>query len=175
MEMPIETDFEISQVGLVVDNTIKTRYLFEINKGSNKIPDIDVNAAIPEDERRIPFENMVYVADGPSDVPVFSVVKRGGGRAYAVYDPGNMEEFAQNDHLLQAGRIHSYGPADYTEGSSTANWIKLHLDKICEDVLIRQQRSLKKNVSKAPRHLPRKDQTDEPLVNPQPELFEGEG
>ena len=50
MEMPIETDFEISQVGLVVDNTIKTRYLFEINKGSNKIPDIDVNAAIPEDE-----------------------------------------------------------------------------------------------------------------------------
>ena len=59
---------------------------------------------------------MVYVADGPSDVPVISVVKRGGGRAYAVYDPGNMEEFAQNDHLLQAGRIHSYGPADYTEG-----------------------------------------------------------
>ena len=115
---------------------------------------------------------MVYVADGPSDVPVFSVVKRVVD-VLMQFTYGNMEEFAQNDHLLQAGRIHSYGPADYTEGSSTANWIKLHLDKICEDVLIRQQRSLKKNVSKAPRHLPRKDQKDEPLVNPQPELFEG--
>jgi hypothetical protein len=175
MEIPIETDFEISQVGLIVDNTIKTRYLFEINKGSNKIPDIDVNASVAEDERRIPFENMVYVADGPSDVPVFSVVKRGGGRTYAVYDPVNMEEFAQNDHLLQAGRIHSYGPADYTEDSSTTNWLRLHLDKICDDILVRQQNSLKINVSKAPRHLPRKNQKSDPEPDQQTDLFQGEG
>ena len=128
-----------------------------------------------EDERRIPFGNMVYIADGPSDVPVFSVVKRGGGRTYAVYDPVNMEEFAQNDHLLQAGRIHSYGPADYTEDSSTSNWLRLHLDKICDDILVRQQNSLKVNVSKAPRHLPRKNQESNPETDQQTDLFQGEG
>ncbi len=179
MEMPIETEFEISQVGLVVDNTIKTRYLFEINKGSNKIPDIDVNASVPEEERRIPFENMIYIADGPSDVPVFSVVKRGGGSTYAVHDPDNMEEFAQNDRLLQGGRIHSYGPADYGDGSSTTNWLKLHLDRICDDVLLRQQTSLQQKVSKAPRHLPAKLKTSQAKADTDPaqqqDLFRGEG
>jgi hypothetical protein len=43
-ELPLHIDFEISQIGTIVDNTIKTRFIFEINKGSNKNPQIDVNA-----------------------------------------------------------------------------------------------------------------------------------
>ena len=155
LELPIDPEPEISQIGLMVDNTIKTRFIFEINKGSNKIPDIDVNAAIPDEDRRIPFENMIYIADGPSDIPAFSVVKRGGGKTYAVYNSGNLQEFEQNDHLLQAGRIHGYGPADYSSNSSTRNWINLHLDKICDKVIKRQQDSLNEKVSNAPKHLPK--------------------
>ena len=34
----------ISQIAYALDNTTKTRAVFEINKGSNKMPDIDVNA-----------------------------------------------------------------------------------------------------------------------------------
>ena len=49
------------------------------------------------EDRRIPIPNMIYIADGPSDVPSFSVVKNGGGRAYAVYNPDKPAEFAQND------------------------------------------------------------------------------
>ena len=152
-ELPINPEPEISQIGLMVDNTIKTRFLFEINKGSNKIPDIHVNAAIPEEDRRIPFENMIYIADGPSDIPAFSVVKRGGGKTFAVYDPSNLPEFEQNDHLLQAGRIHGYGPADYTPDSSTAKWINLHIDKIAQKIVQRHQESLNEKVCQAPRHL----------------------
>lgn len=56
----------------IIDNTTKTRAVFEINKGVNKYPDeITVNARMAPDDRRIPFDNMVYIADGPSDVPVF--------------------------------------------------------------------------------------------------------
>ena len=51
-------------------------------------------------DRRIPLQNMIYIADGPSDVPSFSVVKNGGGRAYAVYNPDKQAEFEQNDRLL---------------------------------------------------------------------------
>jgi hypothetical protein len=60
----------------VADNTTKTRAIFEINKGSNKIPDIAVNAMIPDEDRRVPFQNMIYIADGPSDIPVFSLQQR---------------------------------------------------------------------------------------------------
>ena len=75
-ELLIKLDFEISQVGTIVDNTIKTRYIFEINKGGNKNPSIDVNAYIEKSDRRIPIDRMIYVADGPSDIPCFSVVKK---------------------------------------------------------------------------------------------------
>src|SRR6185503_8925367 len=72
----------IAQISMVIDNTTKTRALFEINKGTNKNPAIDVNSKMAAEDRRIPFQNMIYIADGPSDVPSFSVVKSGGGRAY---------------------------------------------------------------------------------------------
>ena len=51
----------ISQIAYALDNTTKTRAVFEINKGSNKIPDIDVNAMIPDEDRRVPFQNMIYI------------------------------------------------------------------------------------------------------------------
>ncbi len=66
-----EEDVTIKDIGYVIDNTTKTRAIFEINKGVNKNPDIDVNAHMPREDRRIPFQNMIYIADGPSDVPVF--------------------------------------------------------------------------------------------------------
>ncbi len=55
----------VSQVGYALDNTTKTRAIFEINKGVNK-DSIDVNARMSAEEGRIPVSNMIYVADGPS-------------------------------------------------------------------------------------------------------------
>ena len=74
----------------VITFTEKTRYLFEINKGllrrSTSHP-YAVNAPIEREDRRVPFENMIYVGDGLTDVPAFSVVKQRGGAAFAVVDP----------------------------------------------------------------------------------------
>ena len=78
---------------MVIDNTTKTRALFEINKGTNRNSAIDVNSRIVAEDRRIPFQNMIYIADGPSDVPSFSVVKGNGGIAYGVYNPAKPEEY----------------------------------------------------------------------------------
>ena len=152
-ELDLQIDPQISQIGNMVDNTTKTRFIFEINKGTNKQPDIDVNAQIAAENRRVPIANMIYIADGPSDIPVFSVVKKYGGRTYAVHHPDNLDEFAQNDALLEAGRIHAYGPADYSSGSSTAMWLKMHLDKVCERIINEQALALESQVAQPPRHL----------------------
>src|SRR5215216_2729973 len=129
-EFEITADSEIAQIGMVIDNTTKTRALFEINKGTNKNPAIDVNSKMAAEDRRIPIQNMIYIADGPSDVPSFSVVKKGGGKTYAVYNPAVRAEFEQNDRLRSTGRIDHYGPADYTENSATANWLHLQIEKM---------------------------------------------
>jgi hypothetical protein len=102
-ELELTAEAEIAQIGMVIDNTTKTRALFEINKGTNKNPAIDVNSRVAAEDRRIPFQNMIYIADGPSDVPSFSVVKGNGGNAYGVYNPAKQDEYAQNDRLRQAG------------------------------------------------------------------------
>ena len=172
-ELSLQVDFEISQIGTIVDNTIKTRFIFEINKGCNKNPQIDVNAHIAPGDRRVPVNRMVYVADGPSDVPVFSVVKGNGGKTYAVFNPESDAEFAQNDALLHAGRIHAYGPADYTSGSTTAKWLRMHVRQICDQVVEDCEQALAKNVRRAPRHLHDEDEP-EPEASPekpQKELF----
>ncbi|MSU67695.1 MAG: haloacid dehalogenase-like hydrolase [Opitutia bacterium] len=152
-EMAFEAASEISQIGMVIDNTGKTRAIFEINKGTNKNSAIDVNSKMQSEDRRVPLQNMIYIADGPSDVPSFAVVKGGGGRAYAVYNPEKPEEFAQNDRLLQTGRIHGYGPADYRETSSTTQWLRMHLHQICDRIVNDREAAVAMKATRPPRHL----------------------
>jgi hypothetical protein len=152
-EFPLEAAAEISQIGMVIDNTTKTRAIFEINKGTNKNPAIDVNSKMAAEDRRIPFQNMIYIADGPSDVPSFSVVKGNGGKAFAVYNSAKPEEFAQNDRLRQGGRIDHYGPADYTEGSSTTQWLRMHIHQICDRIVTDREAAVALKAARPPRHL----------------------
>ena len=152
-ELELSAEAEIAQIGTVIDNTTKTRALFEINKGTNKNPAIDVNSRIAAEDRRIPFQNMIYIADGPSDVPSFSVVKGNGGNAYGVYNPAKPEEYAQNDRLRQVGRIDHYGPADYTESSSTTKWLRLQIHEICDRIVRDRETAVALKTARPPRHL----------------------
>lgn len=152
-EMELSAEAEIAQIGMVIDNTTKTRAIFEINKGTNKNPSIDVNSNIRPEDRRIPLQNMIYIADGPSDIPSFSVVKNGGGSAYAVYNPDSSAEFEQNDRLRQAGRIDHYGPADYEEKSQTSRWLRLQIHKISDRIVADREAAVAQRVSRPPRHL----------------------
>jgi hypothetical protein len=152
-EFPMEAAAEIAQIGVMIDNTTKTRAIFEINKGTNKNAAIDVNAKVTPEDRRIPLQNMIYIADGPSDVPCFSVVKKGGGKTYAVYNPAVRAEFEQNDRLRQAGRIDHYGPADYTENSPTSNWLHLQIEKMCDRIVADREAAVASRMTRPPRHL----------------------
>ena len=152
---------EIAQIGMMIDNTTKTRAIFEINKGTNKNPALDVNAKISPEDRRIPFQNMIYIADGPSDIPSFSVVKERGGKAYGVYNPDRPDEFAQNDRLQHTDRIDHYGRADYRDSSETSLWLRLQIQSICDRIVADREVAVAQRVARPPRHL-----------NPSPEEVE---
>jgi hypothetical protein len=146
-------DGEIRQLIYTIDNTTKTRALFEINKGTNKNPGIDVNAKMAREDRRVPFQNMVYIADGPSDVPVFSVVEANGGRTYAVYRPGSQGEFEQAARLLEQHRVDAFGEADYSESSHTAMWLTHAVDGIARRIVSDREETLSERVGLPPGHV----------------------
>jgi hypothetical protein len=132
----------LSQVGYVIDNTTKTRAIFEINKGVNKDASIDVNTTIAEDERRVPIRNMIYVADGPSDVPCFSVINQFGGKTFGVYTPGSAEHFDNVASLQDQGRVNSIGEANYKSGTPSDRWLLRALRHIADEVCETRERTL---------------------------------
>ena len=152
----------ITQIGYAIDNTTKTRALFEINKGVNVEPEIDVNGVMPESERRVPFSNMICIADGPSDVPMFSVLKRSGGKTFAVYDPGNRKHFDQVSRLVEQERVIASFPADYSEGNAAWLWLHRAARQIADEIVKRREAALSRATASGPRHV-----AEETAVEPQ--------
>lgn len=148
------TASEISQIASALDNTSKTRYLFEINKGSNKYPEtIDVNSSIARESRRVPFENMVYIADGPSDVPAFSILNYNGGSTFAVYPKGDVKAFRQVDALRRDNRVQMFGEADYETASQSWLWLTEKVRAIADSIVERKQAAIRNSAGTPPTHL----------------------
>lgn len=153
IDAKVDGNDEISEVGYTIDNTTKTRALFEINKGIPQNPDIDVNAKMSEQSRRVKFKHMIYIADGPSDVPAFSVINKFGGATFAVYPKGDERAFKQVEKLREDGRINMYAEADYTEGTTAYMWITNKVREFADQIYNDERNKLEESVSVAPKHI----------------------
>ena len=108
-----------------INYTQKTQYFFRISKGiTNKTDDSVNNKTV---SRRIPYENMVYLGDGMTDVPCMVLVQQNNGNAIAIY---NKKEQGNVSSLLRGGRVNFACLADYSENSDLDKTMKLIIDKI---------------------------------------------
>jgi phosphoserine phosphatase len=85
-----EIEGQVVRIINTISFTEKTKYLFAINKGLERQCRRDpytVNQKIAPDNRRVPFRNMIYVGDGITDVPCFSLMEQYDGKAFGVFDP----------------------------------------------------------------------------------------
>ena len=101
---------------LDVNYTAKTQFVFRINKGVLDVAnDRELNASMPDDKKRVPFRNMVYIGDGLSDVPCMKMMRTYGGVAIAVWQP---ESRTAVEELLSHDRVDFIFPADYRQGTA---------------------------------------------------------
>lgn len=143
----------IGETVYTIDNTSKTRAIFEINKGIGKVDGIEVNSKIPEENRRVHFENMIYIADGPSNIPAFSVVKKGGGATFAIYPKGDNKAMQQVEQMREDGRVDMYAEADYSEGTTAYMWITNRIQKMADRIRATEKAKITNSASGVPRHL----------------------
>ena len=116
---------------LAVNYTTKTQYLFRINKGSLDVHDNSIiNKYVPKEQRPVPFEHMVFVGDGETDIPCMRLVKDQGGHSIAVYNPGKHGAKKHAEQLIKDGRATLFATADYQEGSAMDLAVKAIIDKI---------------------------------------------
>jgi len=116
---------------LAVNYTTKTQYLFRINKGSLDVHDNSIiNKYVPKEQRPVPFEHMVFVGDGETDIPCMRLVKDQGGHSIAVYNPGKHGAKKHAQQLIKDGRATLFATADYQDGSAIDLAVKAIIDKI---------------------------------------------
>ena len=107
---------------LAVNFTAKTQFVYRINKGVlDESDDKTLNDSMPDDSKRVPFHNMIYVGDGLSDVPCMKMMRAYGGQAIAVYQESNRLGV---EDLLAKGRVDFIFKADYSEGTALDTTVK---------------------------------------------------
>jgi len=127
--------------------TEKTRYLFEINKGidpaDSAVNPLLVNKLFSEQERRIPFTNIIYVGDGLTDIPCFSLVKKSKGLAFGVFDPTRKDktELALKE-FLQPNRVVSMHSPKYTPDSEMGAMLRTAVASRCLDIQLQRKTAL---------------------------------
>lgn len=112
--------------------TEKTRFLYGINKGIS-VTDLrsnpyKLNDAVSPDAYRVPFPQMIYIGDGPSDIPCLSAISKYGGTGIGV---SSSEKTFKKGYELARGKRITVGPytANYKRGSD--------MRKVLEETLLR--------------------------------------
>lgn len=112
----------------VVSFTDKTRYLFHIQKGiigaSSRNKPFEVNKKIAQDKLRVPFEQMIFVGDGYTDIPCFSLIRRSGGVAFGVWDPRHRDKRSRAWGFIQEGRVSNLNQARYDDEAELYQWLE---------------------------------------------------
>jgi hypothetical protein len=128
-------DDQPSSVRNTIGFTTKTRCLYEINKGifqeSRSNPFL-VNEVVPDEERAIPFENMIYVGDGLTDIPSFSLVRSKGGKAVGIFDPAKPRASDKAwKKLVRPRRVDIAGAPKYRADNTIGALLRTFVKEIC--------------------------------------------
>ncbi|MBQ6402120.1 MAG: haloacid dehalogenase-like hydrolase [Firmicutes bacterium] len=112
---------------MAVNYTSKTQFLYRINKGVLDVTEQkELNQYVPDDDRRIPFRNMIYFGDGDTDVPCMKLTRVNGGHSIVVFQNDRNEA----ERLIRENRANFAFKADYSRGRPLEKAVMAIIDNI---------------------------------------------
>jgi len=125
----------------IVSFTDKTRYLFHIQKGifgpESRNKPFEVNRKVDADKLRVPFEQMIFVGDGYTDIPCFSLIRRSGGVAFGVWDPRHQEKRSRAWGFIEDGRVSNLNHARFGEEAELYQLLEAAVESLASKIVLR--------------------------------------
>ena len=116
---------------LAINYTTKTQFIFRINKGVLEVHDNSkINDFQLKEERDIPFERMIFLGDGDTDVPCMKLVKEQGGYSIAVYKPGSSKAKTKAQKLVDENRVDFVSQANFNKEGRVDKVVKTLIDRV---------------------------------------------
>lgn len=135
----------LSRIKRAITFTEKTRYIYEINKGISQAESEKNAFLVNRDvkERRIPGKNMIYLGDGLTDIPAFSLIEKTlGGYAIGVFDRKRKDKGKTAMYELFApGRTRGIYAPRYRDGDDLGDVLRLAIEKRLADIELDRKRA----------------------------------
>ncbi|WP_345797772.1 HAD family hydrolase [Castellaniella sp. MT123] len=125
----------------VVSFTDKTRYLFHIQKGiigpESRNKPFEVNRKVAADKLRVPFEQMIFVGDGYTDIPCFSLIRRSGGVAFGVWDARHKEKRSRAWGFIEDGRVSNLNQARFDDAAELYPLLEAAVESLASKIILK--------------------------------------
>jgi len=122
-----ERNGAVDSVTEIVQPFTKSRSLIWLSKGGDE----KVDDKMPRAVRKAPYENMICVGDGMSDVPHFARIKKEGGYSICVYPENNAAAYGRAlENKTIMARTSLLAPRTYEIGSPIWAAINYRIEKI---------------------------------------------
>ncbi len=133
---------EVEFIKRQMTHTEKTRYLYYLSKGIDKENEKDLiynYRDLPEEKIHVPLSQVIYVGDGSSDIPCFTVINQYGGIALGVYAQNRTaDEWKYLENISSSQRLSSLVPANYQENSKLIRSLSLAVGCIGKRIALRK-------------------------------------
>lgn len=133
---------EIEAMKRQMTHVEKTRYLYYLSKGIDSQNETDLiynYEDISPENLDIPIDQIVYVGDGASDVPCFSVMSRHGGTSIGIYKKDvSADEWKHIESVSKSQRLSNLVPASYEKESELVRSLTLSVESIAKKIALLQ-------------------------------------
>jgi hypothetical protein len=127
----------------IVSFTDKTRYIFQIQKGifgpESRGRPFEVNRKLAPERLRVPLNQMIFVGDGYTDIPCFSLIRKHDGIAIGVYDAADRDRWGRAWGFIEDGRVSNLVPADYRSNAALTHSLLMAVDSIARKIALRRK------------------------------------